>query len=262
MRKIEKLQENIQIGVRMRKSYREDELLSRCESALCRKLDISYSVVTGEYNGYGYERLGVSIDEDEETMKNKLNKHLSILRRELKKINSKPQKKGITAKERVEKMIKENEKLAVAVALYNLNKIAKKYRDQQVEMMDRIYNQDSEDDYDDYYNDRPRRSGTTSQHEALHTAKIRKEYLYEEKDKFLTKVMKKYKILSKGYHVFGDGTKRDMVTLEGFDFHKNENCSRKNLGEIENAITSEKTKAKKLSEASVFMILETTFNKA
>ena len=252
MNKIQKIKNEIKIVLETKKCAKNDVFLDRSTAAMCRKLEIGCLTITGGWNGWGYERLGIAINDNNKAI-TITNSALLRLRRQLKKEEKKPVRKIRDIGTITDALILNNEQDAVALAIYNLSKIAKKYRDRAKELRSRIYDDDYEEDYE------KRRQGTSAQHEAMHEAHERKEYLYNKKDEYLSLAITRYEIQCSGYHEFADRN-RDFYELGKFSFHLNNWNSDKNLGSIEEEITSEKT-GRKLSEEAAFLILSKVFLK-
>jgi len=197
--------------------------------------------VFGEWNGYGRPIIGYTIKEDRKKEAHKLiqdaiNNIINTLK------TSKKTKKTTTntINERTYKSITEDRQKTLLDALYNLNKIAKKYRDKQQDIALGLYGDEFTEPW--LYGSR--------YHDQLHEYKDAKEMTYEAKDKYLRKFIQENNLKPKGYHTFGDGRKRDYYEIDGYGFHIDENKSTKNLGHID-MVDSKKEKGKKMSEESV-----------
>lgn len=146
----------------------------------------------------------------------------------------------------------------LGLALYNINKIAKKYRDKKQELAARIYDEDNVIEYYHASSGEYRtKQGTARQHEALHTAEADSAVLYSYKDKCIKMARAKFNLEPLGYHEFADGN-RDMYDIGGFLFHVNSCESDNSLGIIENQIESKK-EGKKLSEKTARQIIDSIF---
>lgn len=245
MTTFEKIQDQINTVKSLKNAKKENRLLSLRELSICRKLEIPYSVRYGAYNGYGYEKLGQELQDTEEEFNKKIKSYSAKLRRTLKKLEKRPLRKTVSPSDRIKRMIEKDEKGTVAIALYNLNKIAKVYRDKASSFYNGIYGDGD-------------MIGTSSQHDAMHNAISRKNELYEIKDKYLTLATKRYDLDPIGFHEFNDRD-RDLYELAGFSFHSNHCVSKNSLGRIDTEISSEKT-GKKMSEKTVMLILTQVFD--
>ena len=105
----------------------------------------------------------------------------------------------------------------VAECLYSINKEAKRKRDIQHNSIDRAYHSF--------------RKEYPAAHYQLHRAKNEKFKLYDLKDEALHLAIDLWNLQPVGYHEFPDAN-RDMYSLEGYDFHINENISDHCLGKI------------------------------
>lgn len=113
----------------------------------------------------------------------------------------------------------------VAECLYSINKEAKRKRDIQHNSIDRAYHSF--------------RKEYPAAHYQLHRAKNEKFKLYDLKDEALHLAIDLWNLQPVGYHEFPDAN-RDMYSLEGYDFHINENISDHCLGKITEEIGAER----------------------
>ena len=127
----------------------------------------------------------------------------------------------------------------VAECLYSINKEAKRKRDIQHNSIDRAYHSF--------------RKEYPAAHYQLHRAKNEKFKLYDLKDEALHLAIDLWNLQPVGYHEFPDAN-RDMYSLEGYDFHINENISDHCLGKITEEIGAERKRG--ISPKKAVMLLK------
>lgn len=154
---------------------------------------------------------------------------------------------------------KNGKKKATAIALYNLNKIAKTNRDKAEKAYNKCYETYEGEGEDGGPCNYSHNIGNGTDHRALHSAKDIKNTAYYWKDKFLSKMSEIWDIQPIGFHEFADAD-RDYYELCDFGFHSNENNSEKNLGKIENYIEAKRKKIKHISLTNSIAILELSIN--
>lgn len=127
----------------------------------------------------------------------------------------------------------------IVEAIYSINKEAKKYRDKQNIISDYLFNDEINDEID---------YESKKNHNALHAAKNKKEYLYFLKEKALLKLIKENAISAEGKHYF-PSTRKFMAFYKIYNFEFHISCSIYNnnivgvehliyLGDIDEEITS------------------------
>ncbi len=120
------------------------------------------------------------------------------------------------------KLISDPQKIAESI--YSINKEAKKYRDKQILIAEKIYGEESKE------YEISKKYGKLN-HLNLHNHKMKKEYLYFLKEKALRKIIRESELTPIGYHEFDD-CERDYIEIFGFGFHLNEKTTTNNLGSI------------------------------
>lgn len=196
-----------------------------------------------EWNGFGYKTIGRNID-----MKDAL-KIAKKMRTELDEASNKYTAKIIKqwgkfaediTIERYRNEYREHPQETIADALYNLNKEAKKIRDQRTKLKWKIYGDDEW--YAARYSDWQRQNA----HEKLQDLFDEMEWLYNLKDATIEKMIQKFDLKPKGYHEFSNGSQMDYYEFGGRGFHVDRNISTNSLWKISEQISSKKV-GKKMS---------------
>ncbi len=181
---------------------------------------------------------------------------MKVIKKYIKEMEIKLANKKIRKKTELTDLITDDNK--IVEALYVCNKEAKKIRDKKLEQIDKIYWNNEDRNFWNYYNDdddwnynysRRRISGfekmiKNKMHNRLHDLKYQIENIYDLKSKMIEILKEKWILKLEWYHIFDDGEKRDYYTYWVFSFHHSENISTNLLWSIWNYIDSEKSLSK------------------
>lgn len=272
--KDENLKKKIQLGKKFAKYLNAtispvEVQLTDSQRHACYNTGISYNAATSyqgrwRYTDYHYISVGDIYSQNYGTpqffekykIETDFFQKIKRLEKEIKKLETTSLSPEDNAKNFIEK---NGEKKAVAIALYNLNKIAKTNRDKAERAYNNCYETYEGEGEDGDLCNYSQNVGSGADHRALHSAKSIKESAYYYKDKFLTKISEIWDIQPIGFHEFADAD-RDYYELCNFGFHLNKNNSKKNLGKIENYIEAKRKKVQHISLTNSVAILELAIN--